>query len=141
MDELPGNLTGRFHVRVLRPALHDAHRLMPRTKDRAILRRHSLKLRYWPTPKPEDESGMALDLNWEWIRSLPGMKVGELRVQDTLGGNDNLRVIFFKPEKSQPLPTLWVIAVLQKRRNDFTKAQITNFKSRRKIVLNRFYDE
>ncbi len=48
MDELPGNLTGVFHERVLRPALQDAHRIMPRMKDRAVLRRHALKLRYWP---------------------------------------------------------------------------------------------
>lgn len=139
MDELPGNLTGRFHIRVLRPALQDAHRLMPRMKDRAILRRHALKLRYWPNPHPESESGLVLDLDWEWIKALPRKKVGELRVQDTLGGNDNLRVIFFNPEKSKPLPALWVIAVLQKKRDDFTRAQLRNFANRRKIVLSRFY--
>jgi len=140
MDGLSGNLTGAFHVRVLRPALHDAHRIMPRMKDRAILRRHALKLRYWPVPRPEDESGLVLDLNWGWIRSLPGKKVGELRVGDTLGGNDNLRVIFFNPERSEPLPALWVIAVLQKRRDDFTRFQIRNFANRRQMVLSRFYE-
>jgi hypothetical protein len=34
---------------------------------------------------------------------------------------------------------LWVLSVLQKKRDDFTDAQIRNFKVRRTLILERFY--
>ena len=39
------------------------------------------------------------------------------------------------------MPTIWVLGVLQKKRNDFSKANFVNFKARRQIVLTRFYRE
>jgi hypothetical protein len=51
-----------------------------------------------------------------------------------------LRVVFFDPRiATKPLPILWVLSVFQKKRDDFTKAQLANFKLRRKLVLERFY--
>lgn len=35
---------------------------------------------------------------------------------------------------------LWVLSVLQKKRDDFTKAQLANYRHRRLIVLERFYE-
>ena len=137
--ELPGNLTGNYLVRVIRPALHDAHYWLPRTRDRAELRRQALKLRFWPEKCPEDENGQLLDLDWSWIRSLPGKKIGELRIHDRIGNRDNLRVIFFDPAKREPLPMLWVIGVIQKKRDDFTASQIKTYRLRRQIVLERSY--
>ena len=136
------NLTGNYFVRALRPAFHDARKWLPRTKDRAELRGHSLKLRFWPGKRPDDETGALLDLDWSWIKSLPGKRVGELRVNDTIGGCDNLRIIFFDPGISgKPMPTIWILAVLQKKQDDFSKAQIKNFALRRTLVLERFYNE
>ncbi len=80
-----------------------------------------------------------LDLDWSWIAALRGKRVGELRINDTIGGRDNLRVIFFDPSIREPLPTLWVISVLQKKRDDFTHSQIEGFELRRDVVLERFY--
>jgi hypothetical protein len=139
VDVLPGNLTGSYHVRALRPAFHDAHKWLPKSKDRAELRRHSLKLRFWPEKSPKDERGQLLDLDWSWIKALGGYRIGELRVHDTIGGCDNLRVIFFDPDNKKPHPTIWVLAVFQKKRDDFTKAQLDNFKLRRQLVIERFY--
>lgn len=65
-----GNLAGSQHVRILREALKAGHRLFPRTRDRMEVRRHLLKLRYWPERWPRDESGMVLDLDWEKVRAL-----------------------------------------------------------------------
>lgn len=80
-----------------------------------------------------------LDLDWSWVRSLPGKNIGELRIGDTIAGHDNLRVIFFvPPEKTKP-PMIWVLAAFQKKRDDFTKAQIDTFAFRRVLVLERFY--
>jgi hypothetical protein len=134
------NLTGTHFVRAGRWAFQEAHKWLPRARDRAELRRHALKLRFWPTGDPGDDSGTLIDLDWSWIRSLPGLRIGELRIHDTIGGCDNLRVIFFAPRiATEPLPMLWVLSVFQKRRDDFTRAQLANFKVRRRLVLERFY--
>ena len=134
------NLTGNYLVRAIRPAFHDAHKWLPRSRDRAALRRHSLKLRFWPEQHPVDATGQLLDLDWSWIRALQGERIGELRINDTIGNCDNLRVIFFDPQvKGKPLPVIWVLSVFQKKRDDFSSAQIKNFKARKVIVLDRFY--
>jgi hypothetical protein len=140
-NELPKPLTGHFLVRVIRPALHDARRLLPKMKHRADLRRQALKLRYWPLKDAADESGLLIDLDWSWIKSLQGQHVGELRIHDNLDGRDNLRVIFFDPQIREPLPMLWVIAVMQKTRMDFSTANIDTFRVRKQLVMHRFYGE
>lgn len=138
-EELPGHLTGNFHVRALRSAFQDARHWLPRTSDRMELRRHALKLRFWPEKHPVDAAGVLQDLDWCWIAALRGQHVGELRINDTIGGHKNLRVIFFDPQVREPLPILWLISVFQKKRNDFTSAQISGFELRRDLVLARFY--
>ena len=139
MEGLPGELTGRYLVRAGRWAFQEAHKWLPRARDRAELRRHALKLRFWPGYNPDDDAGQLLDLDWSWIKSLPGKRIGELRIDDAIGGCDNLRVIFFAPSIVSEVPMLWVLSVFQKKRNDFTKAQIRNFDMRRRIILERFY--
>lgn len=69
------------------------------------------------------------------------MNVGELRLEDPIGGNDNLRVIFFVGDRNvvAPLPMIWILSVMQKKRQDFSAANIENFRSRRTLVLERFY--
>ena len=79
----------------------------------AELRRHALKLRFWPGCRTEDTDGQVLDLDWCWIRSLPRMRIGELRIHDTIGDCDNLRVIFYVPPNEAKPPMLWVLSVLQ----------------------------
>lgn len=135
-------LTGEFRVRVITPALNEVCRLFPKVKPRMEVRRQALKLRYWPENHPQDENGRLLDLNWSWIRALPGKAdVGELRIDDTIDDKDNLRVIFFVGDRAvrDPLPMIWVLSVLQKKRQDFTKNQIQVFKTRRLLVMERFY--
>jgi len=135
------NLTGSYLIRAIRPAFRDAHKWLPRTRDRAELRRHSLKLRFWPEKHLEDQNGVILDLDWSWIQAMKGMHVGELRINNKIGDCDNLRVIFFDPRiRTEPLSIIWILAVLQKKRDDFTNAQIITFRARRTIVLERFYD-
>lgn len=136
------NLTGSFRVRAIWPAFADVNGLFKNSRDKISVRRHSLKLRYWPEKHPEDvDSGQVLDLDWSWVRSLPGLKIGELRIQDVIGGHDNLRVIFFEGDSAvrEPLPMLWVIRVMQKKRDDFSKHDLTIFKARRLLVVERFY--
>jgi hypothetical protein len=122
--------------------MQEARKWLPATRDRMELRRHALKLRYWPNPSTSDASGSVLDLDWEWIRGLPGMRIGELRIHDTIGGHNNLRIIFFVADRAPhggELPCIWILSVFQKKRNDLTAAQLANFKARRTIILERFY--
>ncbi len=110
-------------------------------KDNIRIRRHSLKLRYWPQQNPEDDSGQVLDIDWSWVQALKGKKVGELRIQDVIGGNDNLRVIFFVGDSAvrEPLPMIWILRVMQKKRDHFSRADIKIFEARCTIVMERFY--
>ena len=60
----------------------------------------------------------------------------------TTAGNDNLRVIFFVGDRKvrEPLPMIWILAVMQKKRNDFTANEIQIFKAQRLLVQQRFYE-
>lgn len=135
------SLSGNWRVRIFRPAFDEVRKLCGGTKSCIELRRHVLKLRYWPGNLPVDESGTLIDLNWSWIKSLPGLQTGELRIDDEISGNDNLRAIFFVGDSSvkDPLPMIWVLTVFQKKRDDFSSHQISIFRSRRQLVLERFY--
>lgn len=149
MTILPGSMTGTHYVRAVRPAFQDAHKWLPHKRDRALLRRQALKLRFWGDDRSTDEAGLVIDLNWDWVRALRGDRIGELRIDDEIGGFDNLRVITWHPTKPIPpswdptfqdVPHIWILSVFQKKRNDFTKANLQTFAARRDTVLERFYD-
>ena len=75
---------------------------------------------------------------------MPGKNVGELRIDDVIGGHNNLRVIFFVPgvkRRGDPLPAIWILAAMQKKRQDFSAANLQTFKLRRQLVLLRFYGQ
>jgi hypothetical protein len=141
-QSLGEHLTGDYRVRAIKPFLDDGGRLFRKTREKIEVRRHTLKLRFWPRSKPVDEGGKILDVDWSWIKSLPGMKVGELRLNDTIGGHDNLRVIFFvgPPDIRVPLPMIWALRVMQKKRDDFSKHDLSVIRARRTLVLERFYN-
>lgn len=135
------NLTGSYRVRVFGAALRGAQKTWPRAKDRMIVRRHALKLRYWPAKNPTDDSGEILDLDWSWIKALKGTNIGELRIHDTIGGQDNIRIVFYVPETKPSdgeMPVLWVLEAFQKKRDDFTKPQLKVFEFRRSLIVARF---
>ena len=134
-------LEGNYRVRVFRPAWHDVHRWFPRTTDKIEVRSHALKLRYWPKKNPTDDRGTLLDINWCWIRALRAKDIGELRIDDVIGGHDNIRIVFFRgdPKVKIPLSIIWILAVLQKKGDDWTSANYKTFRARRTLVIERFY--
>jgi hypothetical protein len=106
------------------------------------VRRNALKLRHWG----HREGQGVMDLTYESIKAMPRSGVYELRIDDELGGHRNIRIIFFeapevwKPNRAYPLPVLWVLEALPKKRNDWTTGDIDRFWAKRGIVKERFYD-
>jgi hypothetical protein len=134
-------LTGNYWVRRLEAARADAGRYFPRARDYFEIRRHALKLRFWPSTQATDSSGCIIDLDWSYIRALPGLSIGELRIEGEIGGHTNLRIIFFvgPADPRYIMPCIWILSVFPKKRDDFTAHQLANFRARRQIVMTRFY--
>src|SRR5262249_43301740 len=135
-------LTGTHWVRALASALATAKRLWPHASDYFEVYYQTLKLRFWG----ERAGEMVVDIDYESIKAMSGSGVYELRLDDEIGGHRNLRVIFFEPPKSwepnfeTPLPVLWVLDVVPKKRDDWTTNQIDTFWAKRAIVQDRFYE-
>src|SRR3972149_8135251 len=106
-----GPLVGRYWIRVCKPAFPAARRLLRSQGDWMELREHALKLRYWPDGKV---ASRVIDLDWDWVRACEGLRIGELRIDDVIGGQDNLRIIFFKGDDKvrDPLPIIWILHVM-----------------------------
>ncbi len=134
-------LSGNYLVRRLNSAAADARRDFPRARDFFEIRRQALKLRYWPAPHTTEPSGHVIDLDWSYIRALPGLDIGELRVDDEIGGPGNIRILFLvgPADRRFPMRCFWILTVFPKKRDDFTSHQLDSFAARRQIVLARFY--
>ena len=102
MTILPGSMTGTHYVRAVRPAFQDARKWLPKMSDRAELRRQVLKLRYWGADGEVQDEGLVVDMNWCWVRAVREFRIGELRIDDMIGGNNNLRVITWHPTQLTP---------------------------------------
>jgi hypothetical protein len=88
-----------------------------------------------------------MDHSYESIKALAGMGVYEMRIDDDIGGQSNIRVVYFDPpadwqpitSETKPLRTIWVLEILPKRRNNWTKNDITRFRAGRLLIVRRFY--
>lgn len=130
-------MNGNYRIRVCRPAFNAAKRLFPKLSDWMELRSQVLKLRYWPKG---DTGQRILDIDWEWVKAIRTLEIGELRI-DRIGDVENIRVLFFHGDEmvKDPLPVLWVIHVMQKKRMDFTENNLRTFKARRQLILEFYY--
>jgi len=134
---LPEPLQGTYHVRVFR----EARDLIPRARERALLRDQVLKLRYFPrVPEAERRKGV-LDLDCDWVRSRPKANLGELRIHEVLGGCDNLRVLFWVPSRSPGHPAVWVLTVFQKKTQALPDHAVRRAELRRQLLIERFYND
>src|SRR4051812_10702851 len=129
-------LTGTHFVRALRSALQAAKHFWPSVGDRMEVRRNALKLRFWGMRHGgADES--VLDVSCEAIKAMPGSGVYELRLDDEIGGHRNVRVIFLVPPDgwapihTLPLPAIWVLEVLPKKRQHWTGNDLDRFRAKR----------
>jgi hypothetical protein len=141
----PVSLFGDYHVTPTHTALKEAENLFPRFRDYQELRRHALKLAFWPKG-PVGSGGTVVDLDWDEIKGMSGPRACELRIADIIGGFNNLRLIFYTFEKAvvltgDVLPRLWVIGVMQKKTERFSNNQLRIFSSRVTILRQRKYYE
>jgi hypothetical protein len=111
-----------------------------RMREYQKLRRHGLKLAFWPTVGGTGDFGA--DLDWDWIKSLEGKRIGELRVDEDINGQDNVRIIFFKSNitlDGDPFMRIWLLTTFQKKRQDFTNKEIRAFRAMRDLIVMRHY--
>lgn len=102
-----------------------------RARDYHALRRHALKLRHFPNCG-----------DWDWIKSAKGHYIGELRIDEVIANYNNLRVIFFKTNKTlpgEPLPRIWTLTVFQKKSQDFSAKEVDAFCAMKTIIAIRHY--
>ena len=88
-----------------------------------------------------------MDLTYESIKELPGKRIYELRIDETIGGQSNLRIVCFDPPKdwepvlaeARPLRIVWVLEVMPKRRDGWTQNDIGRFRAARLLIVKRCY--
>jgi len=139
-------LTGVNFVRFTRHGLHSIRAYWSKIGDRFEVRRQALKLRFWDE-RHLHPPGMLFDHTYESIKSLPGLGIYELRLDDEIGGHSNIRLVFFDPPRDwqpvagerKPMRVVWVLEALPKRRNDWTRNDITRFRAARLLIQKRFY--
>jgi len=127
-------LFGNYYVKPTAAACVRAWKVCNRSaRDYFLIRSHALKLAFWP-----DEA----DLDWDWIKSLEAKRVGELRIDEVIAQQNNLRIIFFKANKllpGDPMLRIWTLTVFQKKRQDFSGKEIAAFRVMRDLVVSRYY--
>lgn len=136
------SLFGSYYVKPTSSGIRDAAKLFPKYGDYQELRRHALKLAYWPGENVLGNDTV-MDLDWEWIRALRDERIGELRITNHIGGYKNLRVVFWVADTiipEDPLPRIWTLAVVNKKADDWTTPELQSFRGRRTIVRNRNYN-
>jgi hypothetical protein len=70
-----------------------------------------------------------------------------MRLDDIIGGQSNIRVVFFDPPKDwqpilaerKPMRVVWVLEALPKKRHNWTENEITRFRAARLLLQKRCY--
>lgn len=127
------SLSGSFYVTPTATALRNGWKLCKGSaREYQKLRRHALKLRHFPSCG-----------DWDWIQSLRGMHVGELRIDEVIAGKSNIRVIFFKAQDvldGEELVRIWTLTAFAKKTQGLTEREISAFRAMRNIIQLRHYN-
>jgi hypothetical protein len=129
-------VTGSNFVRFTRHGLQSIRKPWPKVNHRFKIRRQALKLRWWDERHLEDTSGLLGDLTYEKIRALSDESIYELRLTGTIGGQSNIRVVFFDPPKD------WVPVVPYHVNADGQSMRaVWVIEAARDLIQVRFYEE
>lgn len=139
-------LTGCNFVRFTRHGLQAIRHHWSRLGDRFEVRRQALKLRFWDE-RHEHPPGMLVDHSYESIKALPGLSIYEMRLDDEIGSQRNIRVIFFDPPKdwqpvlseARPMRIIWILEALPNKRMDWTTNELSRFRASRLLLQKRCY--
>jgi hypothetical protein len=139
-------LTGCNFVRFTRHGLQAIRHGWSKIGDRFEVRRQAFKLRFWDE-RHTHGPGLLFDHTYEAIKALSGLGIYELRIDDEIGGQSNIRVVFFDPPKdwvplikeARPMRIVWVLEILAKRRNNWTANDIARFRAARRLLQKRMY--
>lgn len=139
-------LTGSNFVRFTRHGLQAIRKFWDKTGDKFEVRRQALKFRFWDE-RHLHRAGTLCDLTYESIKSLAGLGIYELRLDDKIGNQENICVVFFDPPKDwqpvlaekRPMRIVWVLEALPKRRDDWTTNEIHRFRASRLLLQKRCY--
>ena len=135
-------MLGRYYVYPTATAVRRTWSLFRgSTRSVFVLRKHVLKLMYFPGGHPDSK---VIDLDWDWIDGTGKQGIGELRIEESISGCDNLRVVFFvatTPLKFEPLPRIWILSVFQKKNRRFSPTELRIFTAQKKLVVKRFYSD
>ena len=118
----------------------------PKLRDTYEIRRYALTLRNWDLRHLEPP-GTLNGYSYEKIKALRTENVYEMRLDDTIGGQANIRVVFFDPPGSwtplqnniRPMRVNWILEVLPKTRNGWTTNDIARFRFQQVLLKNTFY--
>lgn len=141
------SLSGTNFVRFSRHGLQSIRSYWPNMADRFEVRRQGLKLRFWDE-RHLHGTGMLFDHSYEKIKALASESIYELRLDDDIGGQSNIRIVLFDPPSTwktvednvRPFRVIWILEALPKKRNEWTKNDITRFKGQRLLLKKRFYE-
>lgn len=131
---MDSGLFGSYYVTPTGAALAAAWKLCNGSmREYQKLRQHALKLAFFP-------NGCG---DWDWIQSLHGKGVGEVRIEERIAGKTNVRIIFFKTSTilaGEPLPRIWTLTAFAKKTQHFSKAEVKAFRSMRELIVLRRYE-
>jgi hypothetical protein len=82
---------------------------------------HAQKLIWFP-----GQSGVIeADIDWDWISGLERLQIGEMRIDEQINGQNNIRLIFFKADQSihgETLPRIWIYRCFSKEASGLRQA-------------------
>lgn len=141
-------ISGVNFVRFSRHGLQSIRKSWKRLRDQFEVRRYALNLKWWDQ-RHSHPPGYLIDMTYESIKSLPGSGIYELRIHDTIGDHDNIRVVFLDPpqswrvfpDESRPMPIIWVLEALQKKSQSWSNNDISRFRASRLVIQKRFYEQ
>jgi len=140
------SITGKNFVRLTRHGLQSIRSVWPYTGDRFEVRRQVLKLKWWDD-RHLHPPGLLVDHTYEAIKALPGLGLYELRLDDEIGGQRNIRAIFFDPPSNwvpleqKPMRVIWVLEAFPKKRQDFSRNDLRRFRNSRMLLAQRCYGQ
>ena len=133
-------LSGYYYVKRVPAVIVDERIALPNAHDRQELRRHILKLRFWPTGcYPDIWPHLVEDLAF---RPVEGMaNVYQLEIAGPIGPCENLSAVFYVTDvkiDDDLLPRIWVLEVLPGQ--EISARDMRSIRARIRILQKRFYD-